>query len=144
MIAFTLQSILALPTLLSTSILLFSTLTAAQKDNGPQCDCFRTNGSSAAYFTFHRFHDFRNVNLSLTASPEVLTDAANTTNAKATSAFFLDKAWTNDWEIQNWNNTDGGLATVNNASVLMINSLNNIYIGTPSSFPISPIYPKPS
>lgn len=121
-----LLSILALPSLLSVNILLFSSLTAAQKDNGSECDCFKTNGSSADYYAYHRFHDFRNINKSLASNPEVFTDAANTSNADATSAFFLDKIWTDDWQSQSWNNSDS--MSVNNASILMINSPNNIYI----------------
>ncbi|TVY36039.1 hypothetical protein LSUB1_G005494 [Lachnellula subtilissima] len=43
-------------------------LTFAQKDSGNECSCFRTNGSSAGYFTSHCFLDYRNVP---SISPEV-------------------------------------------------------------------------
>jgi hypothetical protein len=118
--------------LIPSSLLALSALTgtSAQTDNGNECSCFKTNGSSAAYFTYHRFHDFRNINSSLTANPDVLTDASSTTNADVTSEYFEAAPWTSDWDIQSWNNSD--VMGDNSATVLMINSANNIYIGTPT------------
>src|SRR5579862_7008246 len=102
-------------TLISSSILCMSTLIAAQTDNGNECSCFLTNGSSSAYFAYHRFFDFRNINSSLTAKPEVLLEETNTTDAGVSSPFFSDHAWTKDWEIQSWNNRDAIIS--NNATV---------------------------
>jgi hypothetical protein len=124
-------SIMALPSSILAGLLLFS-LTSAQTDNGNECSCFRTNGSSAGYFTYHRFFDYRNVAGASATPPAVISNENNATEAFATSDFFLNDAWTNDWTIQNWNNSDGMSST--DATVLMINSPNNVYIGTsPSS-----------
>jgi hypothetical protein len=119
-----------LPALILTTLLLCSSLTAAQTDNGDECSCFRTNGSSSAYYASHRFHDFRNINTSLVAVPDVLTDATNTTSAEVPSQFFKNPPWSKDWVIQSWNNSE--IIRSNKASILMINSPNNVYIGTPS------------
>ncbi|KAF2813345.1 concanavalin A-like lectin/glucanase [Mytilinidion resinicola] len=51
------------------------------KDNSPNCSCYTVDGGNdTAYFTFHRFWDFRNL------SPDHLTS----------------DAWNADWWIQNW------------------------------------------
>lgn len=116
--------------LLPSSLLALSTLTDStnvQIDNGNECSCFKTNGSSAAYFSYHRFHDFRNINSSQTSEPDVLTDANSTTNADVSSSYFDGDAWMADWEIQSWNNSV--VIGDDNATVLIINSANNIYIG---------------
>lgn len=111
--------------------LLFS-LVLAQKDNGNECDCFRTNGSSTGYFTNHQFYDFRNVSDALTQAPDVLTSPESTTDAPTSSSFLVSNAFTADWTIQSWNNTDTLGQAGSDASILMINSPNNVYIGTPS------------
>jgi hypothetical protein len=123
-------SMMALPSSILAGILLFSVprLASAQTDNGNECSCFRTNGSSEGYFTYHRFHDYRNVAGASATPPTVISNTANATNALATSDFFFNNAWTNDWTTQNWNNSDSIAST--GASVLMINSPNNVYIGT--------------
>lgn len=118
--------------LLPSSLLALSTLsshtgTNAQTDNGNECSCFKTNGSSSAYYTYHRFHDFRNINSSQTSNPDVLADANSTTIANISSEYFEADAWVGDWEIQSWNNSD--VIGEDNATVLMINSANNIYVG---------------
>jgi hypothetical protein len=117
-------------------ILLFSAphVALAQTDNGNECSCFRTNGSSEGYFAYHRFFDYRNVVGAPVTPPAVISNADDATNAYATSEFFLNNTWTNDWTIQNWNNSDSFEAT--DASILMVNSPNNIYIG-PSTHPSS-------
>jgi hypothetical protein len=122
---------MALPSSILAGILLFSlpNPTLAQKDNGDECSCFRTNGSSEGYFAYHRFHDFRNVANASATPPTVLANMANATNALATSDFFLSGNWTNDWTVQNWNNSDSFVES--GATVLMINSPNNVYIGIP-------------
>jgi hypothetical protein len=116
--------------LLPRSLLALTTLTRganAQTDNSSLCSCFKTNGSSSAYYTYHRFHDFRNINSSLASNPNVLTDPNSTTNADVTSGYFDADAWMADWEIQNWNNSD--VMGDDNATVFMINSANNVYVG---------------
>lgn len=126
---------MALPSSILAGLLLFA-LTSAQTDNGNECSCFRTNGSSAGYFAYHRFFDYRNVPGASANPPAVISNEVNATDALATSDFFLNDAWTNDWTIQNWNNSDSMSST--DATELMINSPNNVYIGTfPPSNPNS-------
>ncbi|TAQ91222.1 hypothetical protein B7494_g447 [Chlorociboria aeruginascens] len=119
-----------------TLLLTFLPFIVAQKDNGAACSCFRTAGHSAGYFSYHRFHDFRNIpNIPKSIVPALIPSADNTTLAPATSDFFETDAWNNDWQIQNWNNSDSMASA--NASILMVNSLNNVYIGrSPLPLPI--------
>lgn len=121
------KSTIALPA--SILMLLFSLpqFTLAATDNGDECSCFRTNGPSRGYFLNHQFHDYRNV-AGASSPPALTTNATNATNAFATSSFFLEDAWRNEWAVQNWNNSDN-LAS-SGASVLMVNTPNNVYIGT--------------
>lgn len=120
--------------LFSLLALALSTPAFAQKDNGEECSCFRTSGHSEGFFTFHRFHDFRNVVQNSTDIPALLSDAFDTSNAPATSTFFSGSAWDADWAIQTWNNSD--TLAADGASVLRVNSQNNVYIG--SFFPSLP------
>jgi beta-glucanase (GH16 family) len=122
---------MALPSAILAGVLLFAlpNLATAQSDNGNECNCFRTNGSSQGYFTYHRFHDYRNV-ADPTTAPTVISNPTNATNALATSNFFLQNAWKNDWTIQNWNNSDSMAAS--GATVTLVNSPNNVYIGKPT------------
>jgi hypothetical protein len=125
-------SAMALPSSILAGLFLFSLprIASAQTDNGNECSCFRTNGSSAGYFTYHRFFDYRNVAGASASPPAPISSEINATDALATSNFFLTEAWTNDWTIQNWNNSDSMSST--DATILMINSPNNVYIGTRS------------
>jgi hypothetical protein len=118
---------------LASALLLLSAVGTAQKDNGAECGCFKTNGSTEAYFSYHRFFDYRNVPYSLTSNPNVLTDPSETSNAKNTSAFFSNSLWTADWAAQNWDNSESLNTSDSDATVLMINSPNNVYIGISSS-----------
>jgi len=117
---------LALPHL---AIFLLCAVGKAQKDNGNQCDCFKTNGSTEAYFSYHRFFDYRNVPSALTSQPAVITQVSDPKNDIASSAFFSDTSWTNDWDTQTWDNSDVLNDSSSDASVLMIYSKNNVYIG---------------
>jgi len=93
------------------------------------CSCFQTNGSSAGYFTSHEFYDFRNVETTLLTVPPIIVDATETANASFTSGFLASDPLTTDWEIQNWNNSDKLDAGAVDNRILMLNSLNNVYIG---------------
>ncbi|POS88093.1 hypothetical protein EPUL_000606, partial [Erysiphe pulchra] len=104
--------------------LVISFTTAAVKDNGKKCDCFRTTGPSAGYFTNHMFQDFRKI--STGDVPKLLTTTKDTTEASVTNNFFKSDSWTKNWYIQHWNNTDSMNET--SATLLMINSPNNVYI----------------
>ena len=101
-----------------------------QKDNANNCQCFRTNGSTH-YFANHIFRDFRNIGGNSGDVPPVITDAQQTASAPATSKYFLSDAWQDIWVSQSWNNSQ--VMADNSASVLMINSPNNVYIGTDST-----------
>jgi len=62
------------------------------------------------------------------AAPTVLSTIASTTNANTTSDYFASPQWTDDWNIQSWNNSGDLQDGV--AYVLRVNSANNIYIGS--------------
>jgi hypothetical protein len=123
---------MARQTLVLASTLLLSAVGTAQKDNGGECDCFKTNGSTEAYFSFHRFFDYRNVPFSLTSDPKVLTDPTETSDANNSSDFFSNPSWTADWATQNWDNSDTLNTSNSDATILMINSPNNVYISMSS------------
>ncbi|KAI9647638.1 hypothetical protein NHQ30_004023 [Ciborinia camelliae] len=111
--------------------LLFTTLSLsvhAQKDNGEECSCFLTDSASSGYFTYHRFHDFRTVAAASQTVPDLISNDSDTTSAGVTSDFFDGAAWNGDWSTQNWNNSDSMVAS--GSSVLMVNSMNNVYIET--------------
>jgi hypothetical protein len=117
------------PSLLLITLLTTTTTTYAEtffRQNAEECTCFRTDGPSSGYFTSHRFHDFRNV-ASGGDIPDLITDATNSSLAGATSNFFTGDAWTSDWTIQSWTNADSRADS--DATVLMVNSPNNVYIG---------------
>lgn len=111
------------------AFLVLSSFSIAQKDHGKECECFRTNGSSAGYFTNHRFFDYRNIKDALSTAPDILKTPAGNTNAPATSDYLSSSAFTDDWEIQSWNNSDTLRQPPSDATALMINSASNVYIG---------------
>ncbi|KAI0887812.1 glycoside hydrolase family 16 protein [Annulohypoxylon maeteangense] len=68
------------------------------------CQCFRTNGTSPAYFAHYKFFDFRNI-----ANPRVpaaINNRAQALAAPVTHAYFNTTNFTNTWSIQAW--TDSG------------------------------------
>ena len=93
--------------------------------NDTVCQCFQTNGSNTAYYSQHRFFDFRNLDKFQGPAPPPVKNASAAQTAFATSDFFLSTDWTDNWGIQNWNNSVSPRA---DSSVLMINSPNNVYI----------------
>lgn len=97
-----------------------------KKDNANQCECFRTNGSTH-YFANHIFRDFRSIGGNSGDVPAIITDEQDSADAPATSKYFLSDAWQDIWVTQSWNNSQ--VMEDNSASVLMINSPNNVYIG---------------
>lgn len=122
--------------ILAAYLFLFISNTTAQKDNGEECSCFRTNGTSAGYFTSHHFYDYRNVT-GASAVPDVITDANATTYAPPTSDFLTGGEFAADWIIETWNNSDQIGAAGSDATTLMVNSANNVYIGRGFSLSIS-------
>ncbi|KAK3902360.1 beta-glucanase [Staphylotrichum tortipilum] len=118
-----------LPASLSSLILLISAaapLTSAEPSltQDSSCGCYLTNGNQSAYFSDHRFFDFRSLSQHA-GVPDVINDSASTAGADPTSAYFTSSDWSSFWMLGSWNNSNGARA---DASVLMINSPNNIYI----------------
>jgi len=96
-----------------------------------KCNCYRTNTTTSHYFRNHKFFDFRSLSQYARVPAPVDTPEGNA-QALATNAYFLSPEWTNSWIIQNWNNSAlmGGDSddTGSDATVLMVNSPNNMYI----------------
>ncbi|KAI1132387.1 concanavalin A-like lectin/glucanase [Nemania abortiva] len=96
-----------------------------------RCNCYRTNTSVSHYFKNHKFFDFRSLS-QYARVPAPIDTAQGNADAPPTSAYFQSPEWTNTWQIQTWNNSAqmGGDSDVtgSDATVLMVNSRNNIYI----------------
>ncbi|KAI0188384.1 concanavalin A-like lectin/glucanase domain-containing protein [Xylaria flabelliformis] len=96
-----------------------------------RCNCYRTNTSASHYFKSHKFFDFRSLS-QYARVPAPIDTAQGNADAPVTSAYFQSPEWTNIWAIQNWNNSAflGSDSDVSgsDATVLMVNSPNNIYI----------------
>ncbi|GAW14503.1 hypothetical protein ANO14919_039060 [Xylariales sp. No.14919] len=96
-----------------------------------RCNCYRTNTSTSHYFRNHKFFDFRSLS-QYARVPAPINTAQGNADAAVTSGYFLSPEWTNTWSIQNWNNSAmmGGNSDItgSDATVLMVNSPNNIYI----------------
>lgn len=92
------------------------------------CECFLTNGSHPTYFSEHMFFDFRSLS-DYAGVPDPLADGEEAGDAPPTSDYFSGDEWTNTWQIQGWDNRVGnGDSLSNDATVLMVNSPNSIYI----------------
>lgn len=121
------------------ALFIFTSIVTAEKDNADKCECFRTNGSTY-FYSNHIFRDFRNIGGNAGDVPKIITDADDAAAAFATSDYFLSDDWTDLWATQSWNNSE--VMEENSASVLMVNSPNNVYIGTfPLLFAIQPLTP---
>ncbi|KAK0711077.1 concanavalin A-like lectin/glucanase domain-containing protein [Lasiosphaeris hirsuta] len=88
------------------------------------CGCFLTNGTEARFFSNHKFFDFRSQS-QYAGVPQVITSADDSAEADKTSKFFDTTQWTDMWMVGSWNNSK---SVRSDASVLMINSPNNVYI----------------
>ncbi|KAI1212954.1 glycoside hydrolase family 16 protein [Annulohypoxylon truncatum] len=95
--------------------------------NGDQCNCYLTNGSSGHYFTTHKFFDFRDMS-DVAGVPALITDPDESAQAGVTSEYFSSSDWSDYWTLQSWNNSASLKSDDSDASVLMIHSLNNVYI----------------
>lgn len=95
------------------------------------CGCYKTNATKSNYFGHHKFWDFRSLHEYAMVPPPLDTFEGNE-KADATSPFFGGgQPWAATWAIQNWNNTELlrlENSYVNDATVKMVNSFNNIYI----------------
>ncbi|KAK0742596.1 concanavalin A-like lectin/glucanase domain-containing protein [Schizothecium vesticola] len=95
------------------------------------CGCYKTNATKSNYFGHHKFWDFRSLHEHAKVPPPLDTFEGNE-RADATSPFFGGgQAWAATWAMQNWNNTELlqlKNTYVNDATIKMVNSFNNIYI----------------
>jgi hypothetical protein len=62
---------------------------------GDGCTIFSTNGSTASYFEYHRFYDFRNIQTSRTAQ-STYSDSSLSPASKIVN----NASWTDDWGIR--------------------------------------------
>ncbi|KAK3388200.1 concanavalin A-like lectin/glucanase domain-containing protein [Sordaria brevicollis] len=89
-----------------------------------KCECYLTNGTQATFFATHKFLDFRN--LAKHASvPPTIAKPDESGRAPVTSEYFTSKEWTETFWVQSWNNSH---QIREDATVLMVNSPNNVYI----------------
>ncbi|KAG5927117.1 hypothetical protein E4U42_002566 [Claviceps africana] len=126
---------------LATAVSIATTALAATTPiSDSKCTCYLSNGTEPAFYKEHRFFDFRSLaHFASSSGPDVLSSAQDTSLAPPTSAFFTSPLWTSTWQAQSWNNSKA--QTLNgDATVLMINSPNNIFIqanNNDSSYPSS-------
>ncbi|KAF4457489.1 hypothetical protein F53441_539 [Fusarium austroafricanum] len=101
-------------------------LAAIAHGSSDECDCYLTNGTNSAYYSRHSFYDFRNLG-DYAGVPSPISNASRKT--AITSDYFNSDTWDNTWNIQDWNNRGKrGVSLSGDASVLMVNTPNNIYI----------------
>ena len=114
--------------LLSTCLSVFTLIHAVEVVSDSSCDCFLTNGTQATYFANHLFFDFRSLK-DYASVPSVINDPEDTPNAPPTSDYFKSEAWTKTWALQTWANSKrNGNGFSGDATVLMVNSPNNVFI----------------
>ncbi|KAG6286525.1 hypothetical protein E4U46_004784 [Claviceps purpurea] len=103
-------------------------LAAATPISDSKCTCYLTNGTEPAFYKAHRFFDFRDLtDYASSNGPDVLPSVQDTSSAPPTSSFFTSDLWTSTWQTQSWNNSKPGKLN-GDATILMVNSPNNIYI----------------
>ncbi|KAG5979481.1 hypothetical protein E4U55_005119 [Claviceps digitariae] len=118
---------------LTTAVSLATTaLAAATPISDSKCTCYLANGTEPTFYQAHRFFDFRSLaHVASSSAPDVLSSAKDTSSAPPSSSFFTSPLWTSTWQTQSWNNskseTLGGLLN-GDATILMVNSPNNIFI----------------
>ena len=98
--------------------------------NSESCDCYVTNSTSSAYYTSHRFFDFRNFNSS--DGFDYSEEPANVTNSEdqglepSQRGFLNSTDFTKDWMIRTW----GRDRSLPDTPVAFQNSAQNVYIQT--------------
>lgn len=93
--------------------------------NDTACDCYLTNGSNSAYYTEHRFYDFRNLS-PYAGVPSLITDEYDAASAGNTSDYFASANWNSAWTPQSSNNS--AQVKAKSSLVLRVYSPNNVYI----------------
>ena len=122
--------VMRLPTTLSSLVLLISAAVPLAAAAGPpladhsSCGCYLTNGTESRFFAHHEFFDFRSQS-QYAGVPEVISSSADSAGSPVTSKYFSSTEWKKMWIMGNWNNSKGQRE---DASVLMVNSPNNVYI----------------
>ncbi|KAF4999415.1 hypothetical protein FGRMN_2437 [Fusarium graminum] len=107
------------PTVLATTS--YGSSTVSDKE----CSCYLTNGTNSAYYSQHSFHDFRDLG-EYARVPDPIRNTSK--KAAVTSIYFKSDTWDGTWSIQDWNNRGRGVSLSGDATVLMVNSPNNVYI----------------
>ena len=115
-------SLYSLITLVAITFQLASATPSLTDDS--KCECYLTNGTKASFFETHRFLDFRNLEKHANVPPTI-SKSNDSGSAPVTSAYFTTDEWTDTFWVQNWNNSH---VTREDATVLMVNSPNNVYI----------------
>ncbi|KAI0180470.1 glycoside hydrolase family 16 protein [Hypoxylon sp. FL1284] len=92
-----------------------------------RCDCYLTNATSSNYFSTHKFFDFRDKE-NYAGVPAIIDNADDSSQADPTSDYMSSDEWTDYWILQSWTNAGSFSNGVSDASVLMVNSPNNVYI----------------
>lgn len=111
--------------------LLYVSLASAQvtyqQVSDDKCNCYLTNGTDASYYSKHKFYDFRSLS-QYAGVPKAITTVQGNAASDVTSDFFNSDGFTKAWEIQNWNNSVRLKSGQVDATVLFVNSPNNIFI----------------
>ncbi|TPX16040.1 uncharacterized protein E0L32_000374 [Thyridium curvatum] len=129
---------------LMASLLLAAGATTAAPQTGKlqaearaDCDCWHTDGPSSNYFANHKMFDFRHL-IQYAGEPAVLEDPESNRRAGPTSDYFRNSDFASAFIPMNWDNQERLDNGEGDATLLMVNSPNNIYIqanndGTPGT-----------
>jgi hypothetical protein len=74
-------------------------------DNSPDCDCYVTQGSSSAYYLYHRFFDFRDLHDSsglYGQEPANVTDSQDLGQEICQRGYLNSTEFAQDWKILTW------------------------------------------
>ena len=74
-------------------------------DNSPACDCYVTDGSSHAYYLYHRFFDFRDLHDSSGLyghEPANVTDEQDQGDEISQRGYLNSSEFVKDWKILTW------------------------------------------
>ncbi|KAK1775112.1 concanavalin A-like lectin/glucanase [Copromyces sp. CBS 386.78] len=113
-----------------TGYLINLTSAAYPETTDDKCHCYKTNATSTNYFRQHKFFVFRNLP-QYAGTPNPISTWEGNAAAPATCSYFNSSQWKDNWGIQSWNNTElmlSNISDLNDATVPMVNSPNNMYI----------------
>jgi hypothetical protein len=112
----------------------FSLVHAQSHDGNSNCQCYAVQSDTdTAYFTNHRFYDFRFFAKSSTDFRTAPANITDKTNVGVTQSALLADSFTKDWSIQDWS-----LKATTNSPIARYNSLQNIYITQTSYTDVDP------